>query len=70
MDVVFYNTGDGKVQLEVHLEKGTVWLTQDQMADLFGRERSVRTKHVQNVVKEGEPEETSVLAKFSHTANA
>ena len=68
MDVILYNAEDGKVQLEVHLEKETVWLTQDQMADLFGRERSVITKHVRNVFKEGELEEASVRAKFAHTA--
>jgi prophage maintenance system killer protein len=68
MDVILYNAEDGKVQLEVHLEKDTVWLTQDQMADLFGRERSVITKHLRNVFKEGELEEASVRAKFAHTA--
>lgn len=68
MDVVLYNAEDGKVQLEVQLEKDTVWLTQDQMADLFGRERSVITKHLRNVFKEGELEEASVRAKFAHTA--
>jgi prophage maintenance system killer protein len=68
MDVILYNAEDGKVRLEVHLERETVWLTQDQMADLFGRERSVITKHVRNVFKEGELEEASVRAKFAHTA--
>ena len=68
MDVILYNAEDGKVRLEVHLEKDTVWLTQDQMADLFGRERSVITKHLRNVFKEGELEEESVRAKFAHTA--
>lgn len=69
MDVILYNAEDGKVQLEVQLEKETVWLTQDQMAELFGRERSVITKHVRNVFKEGELEEASVRAKFAHTAS-
>ncbi len=50
------------------MKQETVWLTQDQMADLFGRERSVITKHVRNVFKEGELEEASVRAKFAHTA--
>jgi prophage maintenance system killer protein len=68
MDVILYNAEDGKVQLEVQIEKDTVWLTQDQMADLFGRERSVITKHLRNVFKEGELEEASVRAKFAHTA--
>jgi prophage maintenance system killer protein len=68
MDVVLYNTDEGRVQLEVHLDNETVWLTQDQMAELFGRERSVITKHVRNVFNEGELEEDSVRAKFAHTA--
>jgi prophage maintenance system killer protein len=69
MDVILYNAENGKVQVEVHLEKDTVWLTQDQMADLFGRERSVITKHLRNVFKEGELEEASVRANFAHTAD-
>jgi hypothetical protein len=68
MDVILYKADDGRVQLEVHLDQETVWLTQDQMADLFGRERSVITKHVRNVFKKGELEEASVRAKFAHTA--
>jgi hypothetical protein len=66
--VVLYNTDNGAVQLEVHLKKETVWLTQDQMAELFGRERSVITKHLRNVFKQGELEEATVRAKFAHTA--
>ena len=46
----------------------TVWLTQDQMCQLFGRERSVITKHIRNVFREGELDERSVCAKFAHTA--
>ncbi len=68
MDVVLYSTEDGTVQMEVQLDHETVWLTQDQMAELFGRERSVITKHLRNVFKEGELEETAVRAKIAHTA--
>jgi len=66
--VVLYETQDGAASLAVHLENETVWLTQDQMAELFGRERSVITKHLRNVFKEGELEENSVRAKYAHTA--
>jgi hypothetical protein len=55
--------------LEVQLDQDTVWLSQEQMAELFGRERSVITKHLRNVFKEGELEETSVRAKYAHTAS-
>lgn len=68
MDVVLYHAEDGRVQLEVRLQQESVWLTQEQMAELFGRERSVITKHLRNVFKEGELEEPAVSAKFAHTA--
>jgi hypothetical protein len=67
-EVVLYEAPDGRVQLDVRLERETVWLTQAQMADLFGRERSVITKHVHNVFKEGELDAKSVCANFARTA--
>ena len=53
-EVALYQTPDGQVRLDVRLERDTVWLTRAQMAELFGRERSVITKHIGNVFKEGE----------------
>jgi prophage maintenance system killer protein len=53
-EVVFYEAPDGGVELDVRLERETVWLTQAQMAKLFGRERSVITKHLRNVFRDGE----------------
>jgi prophage maintenance system killer protein len=67
-EVVVYEAPDGEVRVDVRLERETVWLTQQQLADLFGRERSVITKHVRNVFREGELESESVCAKFAHTA--
>lgn len=61
--VILYKTSDGKIRLDVHLELDTVWLTQAQMAELFGRERSVITKHIINVFGEGE------LVKKSNVQN-
>jgi len=66
--IIIYQSSDGAATLEVRLDHETVWLTQDQMAELFGRERSVITKHLRNVFKEGELEEDSVRAKYAHTA--
>lgn len=66
--IIIYQSPDGTTGLEVHLEAETVWLTQDQMAELFGRERSVITKHLRNVFKEGELDKAAVRAKFAHTA--
>jgi len=52
--VALFVSPDGEVQLDVQLERDTVWLTQAQMAELFGRERSVITKHLRNVFREGD----------------
>lgn len=66
--VALFEAPDGQIRLDVHLERDTVWLTQAQMAELFGRERSVITKHINNVFKEGELDRDSVCANFAHTA--
>jgi hypothetical protein len=66
--IEMFQTANGDVQLEVAFEQDTVWLSQAQMTELFGRERSVITKHINNVFKEGELERDSVSAKFAHTA--
>jgi len=66
--IILYQSPDGSASLEVRLDHDTVWLTQDQMAELFGRERSVITKHLRNVFKDGELDEISVRAKYAHTA--
>ena len=66
--IQIFTSEDGQAHLEVTLEQETVWLSQAQMCELFGRERSVITKHIRNVFKEGELERDSVCAKFAHTA--
>lgn len=66
--IAVYQDAQGAVRVEARLERDTVWLTQAQMAELFGRERSVITKHVRNVFREGELAPESVCAKFAHTA--
>jgi len=48
-EVRVYEAADGEVRVDVRLDRETVWLTQEQMSQLFGRERSVITKHVRNV---------------------
>lgn len=67
--VALFQSADGSVQLEVSLDGETVWLTQAQMCELFGRERSVITKHITNVFNDGELAQESVSAKFAHTAD-
>ena len=67
--VILFQAADGQVSLDVRLEADTVWLSQAQMAELFGRERSVITRHVGNVFREGElPEKSNV--HFLHLAGA
>lgn len=62
-----YEPADGG-QVTVRLEGDSLWVTQEQMAELFGRERSVISKHLRNVFREEELEESSVCANFARTA--
>ncbi len=55
------------VKLEVNMKDETVWLSLDQMAKLFGRDRTVITRHINNVFKENELDKNEVCAKFAHT---
>ena len=64
-EVLLYEAPDGGVRVEVKLDRDTVWLTQQQMADLFGRERSVVTKHIRNTFQEGELDPAATCAKFA-----
>jgi hypothetical protein len=57
--VLIYQAEDGKIKIETRLENETVWLTQEQMAQLFQRERSVITKHLKNIFEEQELDEKS-----------
>ncbi len=56
-EVLVYEAPDGGARVDVRLEQETVWLRQEQMGQLFGRERSVITKHIRNVFAEGELDE-------------
>jgi hypothetical protein len=58
-EIIIYQTADGKAKIDVRMQGETLWLTQAQMAELFGRERSVITKHLRNVFNEGELDEKS-----------
>ncbi len=65
--IVIYQTPDGQTSIDVKLEKETVWLTRQQMAELFQRDKTVILRHIQNIFKEGELEENVVCANFAHT---
>ncbi|MDP2805638.1 MAG: RhuM family protein [Gallionellaceae bacterium] len=68
-EVLIYEAESGQAQVNVRLDAETVWLTQEQMAALFGRERSVVTKHLRNVFKEGELDVAATCAKFAQVQN-
>ena len=63
--VVVYRTDDNSIQLQVKLEHESVWLTQDQMAELFQRDKSVIARHISNIYAEGELDKESTVAKFA-----
>lgn len=58
-EIIFYQSEDGRIRIETRLKNETVWLTQAQMSELFQKERSVITKHINNVFAEGELDEKS-----------
>lgn len=65
---LLYQTPDGDSQIEVKLQNDTVWLSLDQMAELFQRSKSTISRHIKNVLEDGELEEKSVVAFFATTA--
>lgn len=67
--IIIYQTEDGSTHIEVRLENDTIWLTQQQIGELFQRDRSVITKHINNVFKEGELDEESNV-QFLHIASS
>ena len=67
-NMIIYTTEDGLTKIETTFDGETVWLSIDQMAELFQRDRSVIGKHVRNIFKEGELVKESVWAKFAYTA--
>lgn len=66
-EIILYQSEDA-IQLEVRIENETVWLSLNQMSDLFGRDKSVISRHIKNVFFEGELESSSVVAKNATTA--
>ena len=62
--LIIYQTEDGKIRIETHFDNETVWLNQPQISELFQKERSVITKHIGNIFKEGELDEKSNVQKM------
>ncbi len=66
-EIILYQNPDGSIKIDVRLEEETVWLTQDQMATLFGKAKSTINEHIKNVFAEGELDEKVVVRKFRIT---
>ena len=68
-DMIIYTTEDGLTKVETTFDGDTVWLSIDQMAELFQRDRSVIGKHVRNIFKEGELEKEFISSLDNDTQN-
>ncbi|MBQ7762381.1 MAG: virulence RhuM family protein [Flavobacteriales bacterium] len=68
-EIVIYQAPDGTTSIDVKLEKETIWLSQKQIAELFGVKRPAITKHLKNIFETGELQESSVSSILEHTAN-
>jgi hypothetical protein len=63
-EILIYQNQEGNIKIDVRLEEETVWLTQDQMAVLFGKAKSTINEHIKNIFEEGELNESTSLHKF------
>ena len=67
--ILIYTTEDGLTKIDTTFDGDTVWLSIDQMAELFQRDKSTISRHIKNIFAEGELERDSVVAKFATTAS-
>ncbi len=67
--IIIYKDGELELPVEVTPDKETVWLRAEEMADLFERDRSVIQRHIKNIFKENELDQTSTCAKFAQVKN-
>jgi hypothetical protein len=66
-EIIIYQPKDVSIRIDVRIEDETVWLNKEQIALLFGRDRSVISRHINNIFKEGELKKEEVCAFFAHT---
>ena len=67
-EMIIYQTEDGLTKIDVSMQDETVWLTQEQMAELFQRDKSTISRHIKNIFAEGELDEKVVVAEFATTS--
>ena len=68
-NILMYTTEDGLTKIEATFENDTVWLSIDQMAELFQRDKSTISRHIKNIFEEGELNRNAVVANFATTAS-
>lgn len=68
-EILIYQNPDGNIKIDVRLENETVWLTQEQMQNLFGKSKATISEHIKNVFDEGELDKDSVVRNFRTTAS-
>ena len=66
-NIIIYQTQDGQTKIETKLENETVWLSQEQMSELFQKSRSTINEHIKNIYRENELEESSTIKKFGNS---
>jgi len=66
-EIEIFQSPDGRTEVQVTFEGETVWLNQEQLGELFDRDRTVVGRHIRNIFNEGELDESVVCADFAHT---
>jgi hypothetical protein len=66
-EIIIYQTSDGNIKIDVRIEEESVWLTQDQMAVLFGKAKSTINEHIKNVYEERELQQAATMKKFGNS---
>ena len=67
-EIIIYQPDDGLTKINVNMQEETVWLSLDQMAELFQRDKSTISRHIKKIFEEGELQRNSVVANFATTA--
>ena len=67
-NIIIYQSADGQTHIEVRMDEDTVWLTQQQICELFDKSKSTISEHIKNVFEEGELQRDSVVRKIRTTA--
>ena len=65
-EIIIYTAPDGHIQLDINLADDTLWLSQQQMADLFGTRRQAISKHLKNIFESNELDEKSICSILEH----